>query len=35
MDFGKMEEEYFCGGGWTGVIELKWRGKIAVLVQQN
>jgi hypothetical protein len=27
MDFGKMEVFYFCDGGWTGVIGLKWLGK--------
>ncbi len=34
MDFGKMEEEYFCVEDWTGVIRLKWLRKIKVLAQQ-
>lgn len=34
MDFGKMEVQYFCAEGWTGVIGLKWLREIAVLAQQ-
>jgi hypothetical protein len=34
MNFGKMEEEYFCAEGWTGVIELELRKKIAVSAQR-
>jgi hypothetical protein len=35
MDFGKMEEEYFWAEGWTGMIGLKWLGKMMVLARQN
>jgi hypothetical protein len=35
MNFGKMEEEYFCAEGWTGVIGLKWLTKISVLAQPD
>jgi hypothetical protein len=34
MNFGKMEEEYFCAEGWTGVIGLELLGKIVFLAQQ-
>ena len=33
MNFGKMEEEYFCAEDWTGVIGLRRFRKIAVLAR--
>jgi len=33
MIFWKTEEKYFCDWGWTGVMGLKWFGKIVVLAQ--
>ena len=35
MNFGKMEDRYFCAEGWTGEIGLELLAKIAVLARQT